>query len=88
MPTLFRTGLKRKYPLVVHFGKLEDEWLARKSYDLKISKSELVRRAVLPADYLADLSNLRRGQRRFELPKRTPSDKFPEHISDRGAGDA
>ena len=74
MPTLFRTGLKRKYPLMVHFGQLEDEWVARKSYSLKVSKAEFVRSLVLPGDYREELVRLREEQKReLKLPKRKAS---------------
>lgn len=41
--------IRRPYPRTFDFSELEDEWMARKSFELGISKSALLRSGVFPS---------------------------------------
>lgn len=58
-----KTGLRRKFPLQIHFNDEEKEFVARESYASKISRAEFVRTLVFFDGWKNRLFKLRVSQK-------------------------
>lgn len=58
----YQGGLKRPFLMNITVTTEENEYIVRKCYDLKIPKTEYVRRCSLPMGWEAELESMRKGQ--------------------------
>ena len=62
----YQGGLKRPFLMNVTVSTEENEYIVRKCYELKIPKSEYVRRCSLPMGWDTELNAMREAQKGIE----------------------